>query len=125
MRIAAQEIYFHPNDDDGTAIAAFRSDTGDYVMLQRALEADAQDVELGMAGIYLEVNDQVASAYDGIAAATMTPSRLVLELNEKGAANVGSGELTIDHDLPPERSHQLSMVLAVIFDGFERFADLH
>jgi hypothetical protein len=124
MRIEAEEIYFHPDDDDGAATAAFRAASGDYVLLQRALEPDEQDIELGMAGVYLEVNEQGLAAYDGIGAATLTPTRLVLELNEEGAARIGAPEIIVDHDLPPERSSQASMVIALIFDGHGRFANL-
>jgi hypothetical protein len=124
MRIQAEEIYFHPDDDDGAATAAFRAESGDYVLLQRALEPDEQDIKLGMAGVYLEVNDQGFTAYDGIEAATLTPTSLVLELNEEGAARIGATKIMVDHDLPLERSSQLSMVVALIFDGLRRFTDL-
>lgn len=125
MRVEAQEVYFDPNDENGAATVAFQAGAGDYVLLQRTLDPDSQDLELGLAGVYLEVNDQGAGSYDGIRAANLTPLRLVLELNGNGASIIGAGELIIEHHLPPERVLQLSKVLAVIFDGYRHFTGLN
>lgn len=125
MRIEAQEVYFDPNDEYGAATAAFNSEAGEYVLLQRTLEPDSQDLELGMAGVYLEVSDQGASIYDGIASVNLTPARLVVALNEKGAERVGDGELIIDHHLPPEQVVELSKVLSLIFDGYRHFTGMN
>jgi hypothetical protein len=55
------------NEDENYVQIAFaedRDDPGQYVILQRAIEPDEQDVELEQAGCYVEVFDESNSGYD-------------------------------------------------------------
>ena len=52
------------------------------------------------------------------------PSLIRFDLTEKGVRCLRVPFVEVSHDLPPERSRQMRMVLRDIFVGLEGFADL-
>ncbi len=61
-----KSINVSTNQDDGykmIAIADQEENIENYIILQRALHFDEQDVELGMDSYYFEYNDQSCSGY--------------------------------------------------------------
>ena len=73
------------NEEENYAQVAFAEEEeggGRYVILQRALELDSQDVELGMNGPYVEVFDRANSGYDLIHNAHLQDRALVLEFSK-------------------------------------------
>jgi hypothetical protein len=51
------EFYWH------VGFADYPIDTTEYLLLQRGVEDDKQDIRLGMATYHVEINDQGASCY--------------------------------------------------------------
>ncbi|WP_137940219.1 Imm10 family immunity protein [Chitinivorax sp. B] len=71
-----------------------------YVLLQQASEYDEQDLELGMGGIYLEIDDQSQSVYSGIEEIVIMRDSIRFVLNEKGKNKLkldGEIAVTINH----------------------------
>jgi hypothetical protein len=86
------------------AFADDKSDTHEYLVLQRAHEFDDQDTRLGMDDVYIE--------------------RVRLRLDERTAAKIGlEGETEIRFDLDAERIGELRTGLARVFEGRSCFVD--
>ena len=129
MLLEAEEIYFHPNEG-GSVIAAFKAASGDYVIFSRDLDSTEQNTPVERnpsrepGGVYLEVNEQGWSCYDGIASFSIYPGLIDVALNSEGTDAVGHETIKVRYDLIPERRWQLRMVIRDVFEGFRNFADL-
>lgn len=55
-----------------------------YILLQRCLEPAAQDIALGLGGVYLEINDQSASSYFNSIEAELQRDRLLIHFPAAG-----------------------------------------
>lgn len=66
-----------------------------YVLLQKSLAPDAQDVRLGLDGLHLEVDDRSRSAYRAIARIELREDRARLFLTTQGQAALGFASVTI------------------------------
>ena len=66
-----------------------------YVLLQKSLTPGAQDIELGLDGLHLEVDDQARSAYRAIARIDLREDRARLFLTSQGQAALGFASVTI------------------------------
>jgi Immunity protein 10 len=124
MQLQAIECRYHPNDDNGCLTVGFRAADDQYLLLSRSLHPSEQDRRLGLDGVHVELSDQGLSCYDGIAEVSVMPILIRFDLTEKGVRSLRVPFVEVSHDLPPERSHQMRMVLRDIFVGLERFADL-
>lgn len=124
MQLQAIECYYHPNDDNGCLTVGFRAADDQYFLLSRSLHPTEQDRRLGLDGVHVELSDQGLSCYDGIAAVSIMPRLIRFDLTDKGVRSLRVPSVEVSHDLTPERSHQMRMVLRDMFVGLERFADL-
>lgn len=73
----------HASEEDGCYTVGFADDEFDhihFVLLQRASEFDAQDIELGMDGEYIEIDDQANSAYKLVESAIFDRSLFCINL---------------------------------------------
>ena len=123
MILEANEIYFNPNDE-GCAIAGFKSATEAYVLVSRDLEPTEQDISLNLAGIHLEFLEQGWRCYDGISRFMIYPEKIEIELNTRGALATQQERIEIRYDSIPERRTQLRAVLRTIFEAFPSFTDV-
>jgi hypothetical protein len=123
MQLQAIECYYHPNDDNGCLTVGFRAADDQYFLLSRCIHPTEQDRRLSLDGVHIELNDQGFSCYDGIGAVSVMPTRIRFDLSEEGARSLKVPFIEVSYDLPPERSHQMRMVLGDMFVGFERYAD--
>jgi len=84
--------------DASTFSLAFADDADaprHYVLLQKSLMPDAQDIQLGLDGLHLEVDDQSRSAYRAIARIDLREDRARLFLTARGQAALGFASVTI------------------------------
>jgi hypothetical protein len=123
MTLTAAECYFHPNDDNDCATVGFKAADDRYVLLSRTLFPTEQDLRLGLEGIYIELNDQGFSCYQGISAVSVFPGSMRIDLNEHGFAALKVATIEIHHDLSPAHSWQMRQVLAIVLDGFAPCSD--
>jgi hypothetical protein len=65
-------------------------DPSHYVLLQRTLEPDKQDQQLGLDGIYIESDSQSCSAYNGVKNITIAESQLRIEIDERYSQQLGA-----------------------------------
>jgi hypothetical protein len=109
----------HPDDEChlvGFADAKF--DTRHYLLLQRAFEHDAQDVELGMDTYHVEWCSTEQSGYGGIARFVLHGARAEIEFEADVAAELeGLDRLVIDFSLPPAEFAALRQALGHVFAG--------
>ncbi|MES2709895.1 MAG: Imm10 family immunity protein [Verrucomicrobiota bacterium] len=124
MLLQASECYYHPNDENECLTVGFRTEDDQYFLLSRCIHPTEQDRRLGLDGIHLELNDQRYSCYDGIRSVSVMPTCIRFDLSEQGAGALQTQFIEITHDLPPERSHQMRLILGEMFTGFQRYADL-
>ena len=92
-------------------------DTTEYLLLQRGVEDDEQDVRLGMATYYVEISGQGASCYDGISTFDLQPGQLFITFGPEGAARHGCDQARITFDLSPHELHNLKDILRRVFAG--------
>jgi hypothetical protein len=90
-------------------------DTAEYLLLQRGVEDDEQDVRLGMATYYVEINGQGASCYGGISTLDLQPGQLFITFSPEGAARHGCDQARITFDLSPNELHKLKDILRRVF----------
>ena len=91
------EVAFHADcvsaeDMDGFSLVGFadrKYGTCDYLMLQRSLDDDEQDIRLGMDALPYERNDQRWSYYGGIERFELYRDRIKVLLAPEGAARLG------------------------------------
>lgn len=98
VRFSAAVFAVGRDEDHDYDFAAFseRPDgAGQTLEIQRAVEFDDQDVELGM-DTYCLVLDASATHYGGVVAWQLVGGRLVFSLDQVAAAEMGAAELVID-----------------------------
>jgi len=84
--------------DASTFSLAFADDADTprhYVLLQKTLAPDAQDIQLGLDGLHLEVDDSSRSAYRAIARIDLREDRARLFLTAQGKGALGFASVTI------------------------------
>jgi hypothetical protein len=93
-------------------------DPESYLILQRALEFDEQDISLGMNTYHVEWCDQEYSGYGGISRAMLTPCSIQFVFDTMGIGFLGGLEaLKISLRLQHGQFAELSRVLGRIFEG--------
>lgn len=92
-------------------------------MLQRGIEDDAQDRQMGMDTYYVEWCDQGWSLYGGVEAFFLGQSSAHVVFTPLGAERLGGLEqLSIDFQVSEVEWHALYGALAAIFRGTDRLA---
>lgn len=66
IKFTANHIVYELTEDNSYLVgyADDKNDTEEYVIIERALEFDEQDISLGMNSYYIEYTDQSNSGYD-------------------------------------------------------------
>lgn len=119
MEFSAFQVEF--SVANGVALATFKQNPENYLILSRTLKPDPQDRKLGMDQIYIELNDQKHSTYGGVAMGYFDSSRLEFCLNNRSSGNVGVTKISIQFNLPPERLLKLRDVISILFQGTMNF----
>ena len=125
MKLIAEEVYFHPNDENHCATVGFRAADDDYVLFTRNLEPTEQDRRLRLDGVHMELTDQGYSCYEGLAAVSVFPNMIRFDFNENGRLNLQQDYLEVVYDLPPERLSQMRLVLALVIEGILEYTHDH
>jgi hypothetical protein len=93
-----------------------------YLRLERAKAPDAQDVELGLDGYSVELDDPSNGCYGGIDLFELFADHAIVTF-EDGALPQSAGELVVRFALRGRQLAQLRGCLAKIFDGYGCFVD--
>ena len=109
----------HPDDKCHLVGFADKSQsTRYYLMLQRALGHDEQDVQLGMDTYHAEWCDQRNSWYGGIKQFMLTPNQAVVVFDSEAADLINDmSRLLISFQVPPAEHAGLQQALSHIFRG--------
>jgi len=92
--------------------------TKTYLMLQRALEFDEQDISLGMDTYHVEWCGQENSGYGGISQLLLNRGYAEITFARDAADALGGmGRLTISFQLTPSEHMALREALGHIFEG--------
>ena len=94
-----------------------------YLLLQREKSPDPQDVELGLDGYQVEVNDQANACYGGIESFELFEDRAVITFEDDAMPGLDADGVVVRFALRPRQRDQLRTSLARIFDGSGCFLD--
>ena len=94
-----------------------------YLLLQREKSPDPQDVELGLDGYQVEVNDQANACYGGIESFELFEDRAVITFEDDAIPGIDADGVVVRFALRPRQRDQLRTSLARIFDGSGCFLD--
>ena len=86
-------------DQDGVVMVGFADDefnTTEYLLLQRTLEPDQQDCELGHDAIHVELDSPERSGYGGVKLIRLDGSTVRVELNEKIGRELGASAIEVE-----------------------------
>jgi hypothetical protein len=101
VKFIADKITYEINTEEDYYMIGF-SDNGDtpdqYIILQRALIFDTQDIELGMNTYYFEYADQSNSGYGICKNVKIEKDRIFFSFKEKALYNIESIEITFKQD---------------------------
>jgi len=88
-----------------------------YILIQRALEPDKQDRELGHDRIHLEVNDPSKSGYCDLEQAVLSQTRLIVRLTQESTRSFGIDDLIdIRLAVPKEQFAAIKSACRKLFD---------
>jgi len=90
--IDGQHVVINQDADVLTIAFANSPEPESYLLLQRSLVPTNQDKRLGLDRVYIELNEQIHSAYGGIRRAQLQGDRLFLTLDSQTASKLGSDE---------------------------------
>jgi hypothetical protein len=101
VNFIADKVTYEINTEEDYYMIGF-SDNGDepdqYVILQRAIVFDKQDIELGINTYYFEYLDQSNSGYGICKNVVIEKNRVLLFLKEKTLNDIESIEITFKQD---------------------------
>jgi hypothetical protein len=84
---------------DGEVFSLVFADSADhpgrYVMLQKTLAPDEQDIDLGIDGLHLEIDDQSRSGYRAISSIEVREARARIFLTGQGQESLGWESIVI------------------------------
>lgn len=110
MRFTASCITWQ--NDNGVALLGFADDefdTTQYLLLQRTLEPDQQDRDLGLDRLHIELNDQARSDYGTVEDARLRRQGVTFRLDRTTAATVSNGEsIEIAFDVTAARLQEIA-----------------
>jgi hypothetical protein len=101
VKFLADKITYEINTDEDYYMIGF-SDNGDepdqYVILQRAIVFDEQDIELGMDTYYFEYSDQSNSGYGVCKNVNIEVDKVLFELREKVLGDIELIEIIFEQN---------------------------
>jgi hypothetical protein len=86
-------------NENGVALVGFADDefnTTSYLLLQRTLEPDEQDIQLGQDQIHVELNSPSQSGYGGIEAIHVGHSTVRVEFTKEMAPEFGASAVEVE-----------------------------
>ncbi len=116
LSINCKHLFIGEEDDILTIGFADKADEPTtYLLLQRSLLPSEQDKRLGQDKVYLELNEQIHSAYGGIKQVDLNDNRLLLVLDAKTADELGAStelEVRVDEQMVADLRKQLGRLFA-------------
>ncbi len=116
LSINCQHLFIGEDDDVLTIVFADKADEPTtYLLLQRSLLPSEQDKRLGQDKVYLELNEQIHSAYGGIKQVDLNDNRLRLVLDDETADGLGTStglEVRVDEQMAANLRKQLGRLFA-------------
>ena len=94
-----------------------------YLLLQREKSPDPQDVELGLDGYQVELNDQANTCYGGIESFELFGDHAVVRLEDDAIPGLDGDDVVVRFALRPRQRAQLRGCLEKIFEGYGCFID--
>ena len=95
-----------------------------YLLLQRGKTPDAQDVDLGLDGYTVEVNDPANACHGGVELFELGRDHAVVTFEDDALPGLGGAKTLVVRLALRGRQHdQLRGCLARIFDGYACFVD--
>jgi Immunity protein 10 len=95
-----------------------------YLVLQRGKAPDAQDVELGLDGYSVEVNDPENACYGGVELLEFARDYIAVTFEDDALPSLdGATTVVVRFALRGKQRDQLRGCLARIFDGYGCFID--
>jgi len=95
-----------------------------YLVLQRGKAPDPQDVELGLDGYSIEVNDPENACYGGVELFELARGHAAVTFEEDALPGLdGTTTVIVRFSLRGKQRDQLRGCLARIFDGYGCFID--
>jgi hypothetical protein len=95
-----------------------------YLLLQREKAPSAQDVEFGLNGYQIEVDDQVNSCFGGIASIELFRDHIVVGFEDDAlSVLIDEKPLVVELQIRERQLDQLRECLAKIFRGYECYVD--
>ena len=118
IKFTANKIAYESNVGENYNMIGF-SDNGDdpnqYVIIQKAIAFDPQDIELGMDSYYFEYIDQSNSGYDICRNASANKNSILFELKENAIEGIESIEIVIENSHTIENWEEFKSVFDEIF----------
>ncbi len=116
------------SDDGNVVMVGFadqQHDTKAYILLQRSLHPTAQDRAAGEDDVYIEMDDQLHSAYGGIRSIVLSGDRLTVCLGDKTAALLRAQDI-LEVELSGAQGNraQLADMLARLCSGYVQVSTL-
>ena len=85
INFIANDIVYEVTEDNSFLIgfADDKNEPNEYVIVERALEFDEQDIKLGMDSYYFEYSDQSNSGYDLCSKVVLHQNEIVFSIKQK------------------------------------------
>lgn len=106
------------DEQDEAYIVGFADDEMEptqYITLQRSIEDDEQDDELGLNTYFLEIGDPAVSGYGGISSAILKQGQLELGIQQPSDYAEEVEQIIVHFQLSKEGMEQLASQLELIF----------
>jgi len=118
VKFSADKITYGIHQEENYYMIGF-SDNGDepdqYVMVQRAVSFDEQDIELGMNSYYFEYSDQSNSGYGICKDVILKRDKAVFKLKENAINNIISIEITFENEELIENWNKFKNIFDKVF----------
>ena len=97
INFVANDIVYEVTEDNSFLIgfADDKNEPNEYVIVERALEFDEQDIKLGMDSYYFEYSDQSNSAYDLCRKVVLHQNEIIFLIKHKRIDDITS--ITVSH----------------------------
>jgi len=102
IKFIADKVTYETNFEEGYHMVGF-SDNGDnpnqYIILQRFMKFDAQDIKLGMNSYYFEYLDQSNSGYGVCSNIVAEKGKILFIIKEQALNNIEQIEVIFDENV--------------------------
>ena len=97
INFVANDIVYEVTEDNSFLIgfADDKNEPNEYVIVERALEFDEQDIKLGMDSYYFEYSDQSNSGYDLCSKVVLHQNEIIFLIKHKHIDDITS--ITVSH----------------------------